>query len=161
MVLGSFENLTNLVLDPIFSSKVFLQSNCQWSPSQLLSCQRPSILKKCRGSPWQFNWSPRQSPILRNPVLFLQNFSPLNFTLGVLPLDVMPIITSVLRPIPPILFPSLIQIKLFHYQHPCNNLLTNVLLWATYHSAEDGIALPVSGYVIISQSLISILVTIK
>ena len=62
---------------------------------------------------------------------------------------------------PPILFPSLIQIKLSHYQHPCNNLLTDVLLWANYHSAEDGIALPVSGYVIISQSLISILVTIK
>ncbi len=93
--------------------------------------------------------------------VFLQNLSPLNSTLGVLTLDVMPNIIPVLRPIPPIPFPSLIEIKLSHYQHLCNNLLTDVLLWANYHSAEDGIALPVSGYVIISQSLISILVTIK
>ncbi len=51
--------------------------------------------------------------------------------------------------------------KFSHYQHPCNNLLTNVLLWANYHRAEDGIALPFTGYLIINQSLMSILVTIK
>ncbi len=140
---------------------MFLWSNRQWSPSQLLLGQRPSVLDKCQQSPRQFNWSPKQSPMQRNPVLFLQNLSPLNSTLGVLPLNVMPNITSVLRPIPPILFPSLIQIKLSHYQHPWNNLLTDVLLWANYHSTEDGVGLPISGYVIISQSLISILVTIK
>ncbi len=140
---------------------MFLWSYHQWSPSQLLLGQRPSVLNKCQQSPRQFNWSPRQSPIQRNPVLFLKNLSPLNSTLGLLPLDVMPNITLVLQPIPSILFPSLIQIKLSYCQHPCNNLLTDVLLWANYHSTDDGIALPVSGYVIISQSLISILVTIK
>ncbi len=140
-----------------FSSNLFIfyaESSFEAIVSKVqVSCcyvKRPSVLDKCQQSPRQFNWSPRQSPIQRNPVLFLQNLSPLNSTLGVFPLDVMPNITLVLRPIPSILFPYLIQIKLSHYQHPCNNLLTDVLLWAHYHSAENGIALPVSGYVIIS-----------
>jgi hypothetical protein len=44
------------------------------------------------------------------------------------PLAVLLIITLVLLPIPLILFPPLIQIKLALYQHPCNNLWTDGLL---------------------------------
>ncbi len=138
-------------------------------PSKQLSVKSKSVTVRSKAiRPWQVSTKSKTVQLKsktvshsKKLVQFLQNLSPLNSTLGLLPLDVMPIITLILWPIPPILFPSLIQIKLSHYQNPCKNLLTKVLLWANYHSAEDGIVLPVSGYVKISQSLISILVTIK
>ncbi len=129
-------------------------------PNLLLSGQRLSVWWCPRQ--FQFQQSPRQSPMIHaNPFILLQNLSHPNPKLAVLPLVVLLVITLVLLPISLILFPPLIQIKLALYQNPCNNLWTNELLRATNCIALDGISLPVSGCIIISHCVITILVTIK
>ncbi len=142
------------------SCRVFLQSKRLLIPNLLQSGQRLYIWWSPRL--FQFQQSPRQSPMIHaNPFLLPQNLSHQNPKLAVLPLAVLLIITLVLLLILLILFPPLIQIKLALYQHPCNNLWTDGLLWATNCMAFNGISLPVSGYAIISHCSITILVAIE